>query len=159
MSENSEKHLKVSAIRNGTVLDHIPSSQLFKVIDILKLDKSEHAMTFGVNLDSKTLGKKAIIKIADRFFKDEEISRIALIAPKVSINIIENFEVVDKRHVSVPSKICGIAKCVNPMCVTNSENIQTKFTPIINGDYIDLLCDYCEKVTESFRLKIITGMQ
>ena len=110
MSENSEKHLKVSAIRNGTVLDHIPSSQLFKVIDILKLDRSKHSMTLGVNLDSKTLGKKAIIKIADRFFKDEEISRIALIAPKVSINIIENFEVVDKRHISVPSKICGIAK-------------------------------------------------
>ena len=92
-----EKHLKVSAIKDGTVLDHIPADQLFKVIDILGLSKIPNQITFGTNLDSKLLGKKAIIKITDTYFVDTDINRIALIAPQAKINIIHNFEVVEKR--------------------------------------------------------------
>ncbi len=100
-----EKHLKVSAIKNGTVLDHIPADQLFKVIDILGLSCSGNQITFGTNLDSKLLGKKAIIKIADRYFEADEINRIALIAPEAKINIIRDFEVVEKRVLSIPNSI------------------------------------------------------
>ena len=98
MENNIRKELKVSAIKNGTVLDHIPANQLFKVINILNLNMCINQVTFGTNLDSKILGKKAIIKITDKYFKDEEINKIALIAPQAKINIIKDFE-VDRKSV------------------------------------------------------------
>ena len=125
-----EKQLKVSAIKDGTVLDHIPADQLFKVIDILGLSKIPNQITFGTNLDSKLLGKKAIIKIKDTYFEDIDIDRIALIAPQAKINIIHNFEVVEKRVLSVPTEIRGIAKCMNPACITNHQDIETSFTTL-----------------------------
>lgn len=96
----TNKELKVSAIKNGTVLDHIPAEQLFKVINILNLSNCTNQITFGTNLDSKVLGKKAIIKIAGRYFQNAEIDKIALVAPDAKINIIKDFEVVEKRVIS-----------------------------------------------------------
>jgi len=152
-----EKHLKVSAIKEGTVLDHIPADQLFKVIDILGLTHSGNQVTFGTNLDSKLLGKKGIIKIADRFFESDELNRIALIAPQAKINIIHNFEVVEKRELSIPSTIKGIVKCMNRVCVTNHQPIETLFTTISGDGELRLLCHYCEKVTRGENLKIISN--
>ena len=153
-----EKHLKVSAIKNGTVLDHIPADQLFKVIDILGLSSINNQVTFGTNLDSKLLGKKAIIKIADKFFEDDEINKIALIAPQAKINIIQNFEVVEKRELKVPSIIKGIVKCMNPVCVTNHQPIETLFTTVYKNQEMQLLCHYCEKATDKNNLKIISNI-
>ncbi|MCK9625332.1 MAG: aspartate carbamoyltransferase regulatory subunit [Bacteroidales bacterium] len=152
----NEKHLIVSAIKNGTVLDHIPASSIFKVIDILHLTQDNNQITIGSNLDSKSLGKKGIIKIADRFFADEEINKIALVAPQATINIIKNFEVIEKKIISIPENVNGIVKCVNPMCVTNHQDIETRFITISKGSDIQLLCHYCEKVTDSKNLKIIS---
>lgn len=148
MENNNEKQLKVSAIKNGTVLDHIPSGQVFKVIDILGLYDSPHPVTFGVNLDSRSMGSKGIIKISERFFKDDELNKIALIAPNASVNIIRDFEVVEKKVLAIPETITGIVRCINPMCVTNHENISTKFKTIVKGSEIRLLCSYCEKITD-----------
>jgi aspartate carbamoyltransferase regulatory subunit len=153
-----EKQLKVSAIKNGTVLDHIPADQLFKVIDILGLSRSGNQITFGTNLESKLLGKKAIIKISDKFFKDDDINRIALIAPQAKINIIHDFEVVEKKVLSIPASIEGIAKCMNPACVTNHQNILTRFTTITDSPDVKLLCRYCEKITDLKNLKIISNL-
>jgi len=153
-----EKQLKVSAIKNGTVLDHIPADQLFKVIDILGLSRSSNQITFGTNLESKLLGKKAIIKISDKFFKDDDINRIALIAPQAKINIIHDFEVVEKKVLSIPASIEGIAKCMNPACVTNHQNILTRFTTITDSPDVKLLCRYCEKITDIKNLKIISNL-
>lgn len=153
-----EKQLKVSAIKNGTVLDHIPADQLFKVIDILGLSRSSNQITFGTNLESKLLGKKAIIKISDKFFKDDDINRIALIAPQAKINIIHDFEVVEKKVLSIPASIEGIAKCMNPACVTNHQNILTRFTTITDSSDVKLLCRYCEKITDLKNLKIISNL-
>jgi len=153
-----EKQLKVSAIKNGTVLDHIPADQLFKVIDILGLSRSSNQITFGTNLESKLLGKKAIIKISDKFFKDDDINRIALIAPQAKINIIHDFEVVEKKVLSIPASIEGIAKCMNPACVTNHQNILTRFTTITDSPDVKLLCRYCEKITDLKNLKIISNL-
>ena len=152
-----EKQLKVSAIKDGTVLDHIPSDQLFKVIDILGLQKSSNQITFGFNLDSKLLGKKAIIKIADTYFEADDINRIALIAPQTKINIIHDFEVVEKRVLSVPSTIKGIVKCMNPMCITNHQAVETLFSTILDSPDIKLHCHYCEKNTDRDNLKIISN--
>lgn len=146
--ENTEKQLKVSAIKNGTVLDHIPSSQLFRVIEILQLDKSATPVTFGFNLDSKSMGSKGIIKVSERFFKDEELNKIALVAPNAKVNIIKDFEVVEKKILTIPETISGIVRCINPMCITNHQEVTTRFRTIVKGKELHLLCAYCEKITE-----------
>lgn len=124
--EKGGKELKVSAIKNGTVLDHIPAGQLFKVISILGLKDCQNQVTFGMNLDSKLLGKKSIIKVSDRFFEETEINKVALVAPEAKINIIKNFEVVEKKVLRVPDEIVGIVKCANPKCITNHEPITNR---------------------------------
>ncbi len=151
----NEKKLLVSAIRNGTVIDHIPAEYLFTVINILNLDKINSPMTFGTNLESKKLGKKAVIKISNTYFEDRDLNKIALITTEAKLNIIKDFKVSEKREIKVPnSTVKGIAKCVNPKCITNHEDIQTKFT-VINSKEIALRCDYCEKITDKKHLMII----
>jgi aspartate carbamoyltransferase regulatory subunit len=142
-----KKHLVVSAIKEGTVIDHIPAKDLFKVISILGLDHIENYITFGTNLESKKLGKKAIIKLSQIFFRQEDINRIALVAPQAKLNIIKDYKVVEKMVVEVPDEITGIAKCVNPMCITNNEHVTTRFY-VINKTDVSLKCHYCEKITD-----------
>ncbi|HCY01398.1 MAG TPA: aspartate carbamoyltransferase regulatory subunit [Bacteroidales bacterium] len=141
------KKLSVSAIENGTVIDHIPAQSLFKVISILGLDKIDNLITFGTNMESHRLGKKAIVKIADKFFEFEEINRIAIVAPYAKLNVIKGYNVVEKKLVEVPERIEGIIKCVNPKCITNFEDIKTKFE-VVDKQNVSLKCHYCEKITD-----------
>jgi len=148
------KQLSVSAIQNGTVIDHIPAKHLFKVIQILGLDKIDQLITFGTNLESKKLGKKAIIKISEKFFADDDINRIALVAPDAKLNIIKDYEVVEKKVVEVPDTIVGIARCMNPKCITNFEPVTTRFR-VVSKKNVSLKCHYCEKITNQENLQII----
>jgi aspartate carbamoyltransferase regulatory subunit len=145
------RQLQVNAIKDGTVIDHIPARNLFKVITILGLDKIDTQITFGTNLESKRLGRKAIIKISDVFFRQDEINKISLVAPEAKLNIIRGYEVVEKMVVTVPDTVTGITKCFNPKCITNSEPIKTKFSVVSKRD-VTLKCHYCEKLMsqESF---------
>ena len=154
MSELKKNELVVNAIRNGTAIDRIPPKSLFKVISILGLEKIDAQITFGNNLDSKKLGKKAIIKITDRFFDDEEINKIALVAPEAKLNTIRDYQVVEKREVKVPDEVTGIAKCVNPMCITNNEQITTRFY-VTAKKPVTLKCHYCEKMVEQEQMTIL----
>lgn len=151
------KQLVVSAIKDGTVIDHIPAKALFKVIHILGLDHIENQITFGTNLDSKKLGKKGIMKLSDVFFKQEDLDRIALVAPDVKVNIIRDYEVVEKKVVVIPDKIEGIVKCVNPMCITNQEEVKTKFS-LVDRHPVSIKCHYCEKVTYDKNMEIISSL-
>ena len=144
----------VSAIKNGTVIDRIPPKSLFKVISILGLEKINAQITFGNNLDSKKLGKKAIIKIADRYFDDDEINKIALVAPEAKLNTIRDYDVVEKHEVSVTHEVTGIVKCVNPKCITNNEQIMTKFY-VTENKPVTLKCHYCEKMIEQEQMTIL----
>lgn len=148
-----QKELKVSAIKNGTVIDHIPSKNLFKVISLLGLENIENQMTFGANLESSKLGRKSIVKVADKFFEDEEINKIALVAPQAKLNIIKDYEVVEKKSVLVPDEITGIVKCFNPKCITNHQPIATRFS-VISKLPIVLKCHYCEKETTEGQMVI-----
>ncbi|MDX9946714.1 MAG: aspartate carbamoyltransferase regulatory subunit [Bacteroidales bacterium] len=148
------KQLSVSAIENGTVIDHIPAKNLFKVISILGLDHIDSQITFGTNLESKKLGKKAIIKISGKYFEDTDINRIALVAPDAKLNIIRDYEVVEKKVVEVPDEIVGIAKCMNPKCITNFERVTTRFR-VVSKKSVALKCHYCEKITDQENLQII----
>ena len=123
----NKKELQVAALENGTVIDHIPSEKLFTVVSLLGLKHMKNNITIGFNLKSKKLGTKGIIKIADKFFCDDEINRIAVVAPNVKLNIIRNYEVVEKREVCLPDELCGIVKCANPKCITNNEPMPTRF--------------------------------
>ncbi|MBQ3636421.1 MAG: aspartate carbamoyltransferase regulatory subunit [Bacteroidales bacterium] len=147
------KELKVSAIKNGTVIDHIPSQNLFKVISLLGLENSGNQITFGMNLESGKLGKKAIIKVADREFSDDEINKIALVAPQAKLNTIRDYEVVEKRTVSIPDEVKGYVRCFNPKCITNHEKIVTRFF-VVSKQPLELKCRYCEKVTTEQHLVI-----
>lgn len=142
-----KKHLSVSAIESGTVIDHIPAQNLFKVITILGLDKISNQITFGTNLESHQLGRKAIVKVAGKFFERDEINRIAIVAPHAKLNIIKDYEVVEKMLVEVPDEIQGIVKCVNPKCITNVENVTPKFK-VVDKKSVSLKCHYCEKITD-----------
>ena len=148
------KQLVVSAIKDGTVIDHIPAKNLFKVIGILGLDHIESQITFGTNLESKKLGKKGIMKLSHVFFRQEDLDRIALVAPDVKVNIIKDYEVVEKKVVEIPEKIEGIVKCVNPMCITNHEKVKTKFD-LITRHPVSIKCHYCEKITDANNMVII----
>lgn len=155
MNDNTKKKLKlkVSAIKEGTVIDHIPANNLFKVIAILGLDKIANQITFGTNLESEKLGSKAIIKVSDKFFEDDEINKIALIAPHAKLNIIRDYEVVEKKIVEIPKNIRGIVKCFNPKCITNNEKITTYFN-VVSTAPISLKCRYCEKLTIGEQMKM-----
>ena len=145
----SRKELVVSALENGTVLDHIPAENVYRALDLLNLKGIENQITIGINLNSKAQGRKGIIKIEGRFFEDDELGKLALIAPHATVNVIRDFKVVEKKELELPKEVIGIAKCRNPKCVTNHQPIKTKFTTIDNGNEISLLCSYCEKITDS----------
>lgn len=154
MKDQKKLKLKVSAIKAGTVIDHIPAQNLFNVITILGLNKIENQITFGTNLESDKLGTKAIIKVSGKFFLDDEINKIALIAPHAKLNIINDYKVTEKRVVEIPNEIQGIVKCFNPKCITNHEAIITKFT-VISKEPTALKCHYCEKITGHEQMQII----
>lgn len=134
----------MKALENGTVIDHIPSDKLFKVVSLLKLEKLKDQITIGNNLSSKQMGTKGIIKVADRYYAEEEVNRIALIAPMAKINIIKNFEVIEKKILTLPDNFTGLVKCPNPKCITNNEPMKTRFETV-SKEPVVLKCLYCER--------------
>ena len=137
------EELLVAAIKNGTVIDHIPTDKTFQVVNLLGLQSMKTPITIGTNLPSNRVGTKGIIKVADKFFTDEEISRLSVVAPNVVLNIIKDYEVVTKKTVETPADIRGIVKCNNPKCITNNEPMQTYFH--VDKQRETLVCHYCEK--------------
>ncbi len=151
------KELIVSAIENGTVIDHIPADKVFQVVKILDLESVSNPVYLGINVESKKYGKKGFIKVSNKYFAPEDYNKIGLVAPTASIIEIKDFEVIKKQTVTLPDKIEHIVRCFNPNCVTNKENnIPTKFTVIkdIDGN-IKLHCHYCEKNTTQDKLEFI----
>jgi aspartate carbamoyltransferase regulatory subunit len=154
--KDKRTELKVSAIRNGTVIDHIPSEVVFQVFGILNLDQTSSQVYFGTNLDSKKLGKKGILKISGKYFEDEEINKIALVAPNATMIEIKDYDVVKKEKVHLPENVDKIVKCINPKCVTNNQNIPTSFK--VTEDHkgnMKLFCTYCEKTMAKENIEFI----
>lgn len=148
MEKINEKELKVSALENGTVIDHIPSKRLFTALKILNLESSKNPVYFGTNMNSQKYGSKGIIKISDRYFGREEINKIALVAPTATLIEIKNYKVVSKYTVETPSEVESFIKCFNPKCITNHQSVPTKFKVFIDDEgIIKLRCHYCEKTT------------
>ena len=138
-----KRELAVAALKNGTVIDHIPAEALFKAVDLLGIARLDKSITIGYNLQSSRLGKKGIIKVADTFFPDEILNRIAIIAPSAVINTIKDFEVVKKEAVSLPDEIIDLVVCNNPKCITRNEPMKSRFD-VIDKENVTLKCRYCE---------------
>jgi aspartate carbamoyltransferase regulatory subunit len=138
------KTLKISAINEGTVIDHISKDNTFRVAELLNLKDGENVVTVGMNLESKRLSKKGLIKIGGRFLTKQEVDKIALIAPEANINIIKDYDVKKKFKVEIPNIIHEIIKCANTNCITNKELVQTKFY-VLSKNPLKLRCGYCER--------------
>lgn len=150
----SKKERLVAAIENGTVIDHIPAEKTYAVATLLGLQKLQTPVTIGYNYPSKKLGKKGIIKIEDKFFTDEEISRLSVVAPNVVLNVIRDYEVVEKKKVVTPDTLKGIVRCNNPKCITNNEPMNTIFHVIDKNNGI-IKCHYCDKEQVISEVKLV----
>ena len=139
MSNKTER--QVAAIKNGTVIDHIPAEKTYQVVNLLQLETLETPVTIGYNYPSNKIGRKGIIKVSDKFFTDEEISRLFVVAQNVVLNIIHDYEVVEKKTVKTPDELRGIVKCNNPKCITNNEPMNTVFH-VVNKEKGILKCHY-----------------
>lgn len=148
------KDLKVAALRNGTVIDHIPADKLFKVVSILHLDTTLNQITLANNLDSAKIGSKGLIKISERALAEDETNKIALIAPNAKINIIKEYEVVEKRPLVLPDEIKEIVQCTNPNCITNHQPVTTRFHVFYQAGEIFLKCHFCEREVKRDNIKI-----
>lgn len=141
------KDIKVKRIKNGTVIDHIMSGQALNVLKILGIASAyqKTPVTVAMNVPSAKVGLKDIVKIEGRELKASEVDKISLISPNATINIIRDREVKEKKKVKMPKTVEGVLKCANPSCVTNFEDVKTKFN-IEEKAPIKLRCVYCERV-------------
>lgn len=151
MTKNKE--MQVAAIENGTVIDHIPAEKTYQVAQLLNLKEMSTPVTIGYNLPSKKIGKKGIIKVADKFFTDEEINRLSVVAPKIVLSVIRDYEVVEKKNVETPDELRGIVKCNNPKCITNNEPMATVFN-VVDKEKGILKCHYCDKEQDINEVKL-----
>jgi aspartate carbamoyltransferase regulatory subunit len=147
----TKSELKIKAIENGTVIDHITANKALHILKILGLPDDETTnVTVAMNVSSGEIGRKDIVKIENRELDHEELNQVALIAPKATINIIRDFKPIKKDKIVLPTKITSIIKCTNPKCITNLEsepitpifNVINKYPPVVR-------CHYCEKLIKT----------
>jgi aspartate carbamoyltransferase regulatory subunit len=148
------QELQVAALRNGTVIDHIPSAKLFKVISLLHLEEMHSAVTIGYNLKSEKMGNKSIIKVADKFFSDDEINQLSVVTPNVTLSIIRDYDVVEKKEVRMPEELIGIVRCDNHKCITNNEPMCTRFR-YLGKERGTLQCHYCNREIKLSEVKLV----
>ncbi len=138
--------LSVSAIKNGTVIDHIPQGQALRIIHLLTLLKRKFKIMVGMNLPSKRLGTKDLVKVENYILTEDEANEIVVFAPSATINVIENFEVTNKISTHLPHTMKAVFICSNPACITHVEQVDSCFYINEEGKQIHLTCHYCEKV-------------
>ena len=147
------KDLLVAALKNGSVIDHIPTDKLFTIVKLLELEKCDEPVTIGNNLESSKMGKKGLIKVSDKFFTDEDLSRLAVVCPSMRLTVICDYEVVEKREIVLPDTLINLVKCANPVCITNNEPMKTYFE-------VDKLkgmvrCHYCGKTQKLGKINLL----
>ena len=147
------EELKVSKIELGTVIDHIHAGLAPLVLRILGIEHGyPDSAIVAMNVKSSRHGKKDIVKVEGQFLDEGTINKIAIIAPRATINIIRDYKVVEKRQVELPERLVGIVKCSNRNCITNSpEGVATIFIPEEGGK---LRCHYCEESVDLSRVEL-----
>ncbi|MEE9535032.1 MAG: aspartate carbamoyltransferase regulatory subunit [Nitrosopumilaceae archaeon] len=149
-----ESDLLVRRIKDGTVIDHIDQGKGLKVLEALEIDgKAGNVITIALNVPSSKSKKKDIIKVENRFLEDADTNKLAVIAPKSTINIIKNYKLVEKRRVSLPNEIEQIFRCSNPDCITNSNEYIESIMDVIDKSGLVLKCRYCTRILDVNKLK------
>ena len=140
----SDHELRVSKIRNGTVLDHLPGGSSLHVLAMLGIDGSEGTgVSVAMNVPSERLGTKDVVKVEERELSQAEVDVLSLIAPRASVNIVREYEVREKKRVERPDSVAGVLACPNSSCITNArEPVETRFDVLDDG----VRCGYCEEI-------------
>jgi len=146
--------LQITALENGVVIDHIPSERTFAVVKLLKLKNYEDVVTVAVNLESKLLHKKGLIKIANKTLSPEETAMVSLLAPHATINIIKDSKVVKKIALELPDEIEDLIHCENLKCISNAEAVPSRFMKVRSHGEDCYKCFYCERVTKACDIKL-----
>ena len=149
-----QSELMVRRIKEGTVIDHIDEGKGIQVLDALRIDgKDGSLITIALNVPSGKSKKKDIIKVENKFLKDDDTNKIAVIAPKATINIIKNYKLIEKRRVSLPNEIDRIFRCSNPDCITNSAEHIESVMDLIDKETMILKCRYCSRILDVNEIK------
>jgi aspartate carbamoyltransferase regulatory subunit len=140
----SDHQLRVSKIPRGTVIDHIRAGQALNVLAILGIDGTAgETVSVGMNIPSDQMGHKDIVKVEGRELSQDEVDVLSLITPEATINIIREYEVVEKQYLERPERVVGVLSCPNHNCITNAnEPVETKFDVLDDG----VRCEYCETI-------------
>lgn len=149
-----ESELMVRRIKEGTVLDHIDEGKGLQVLNALRIDGRDGSLiTIALNVPSGKFKKKDIIKIENKFLKDDDTNKLAVIASKATINIIKDYKLVEKRRVALPNEIDRIFRCSNPDCITNSTEHIESVMDVIDKEKRVLKCRYCSRILDVNKLK------
>jgi aspartate carbamoyltransferase regulatory subunit len=150
------RELRVTPIKNGTVIDHIPAGMALKVLKILGIEEGvSSTVTVAMHVPSKAMGWKDIVKVEDRELSPREVDKIALIAPRATVNVIRNYNVAEKHVVRLPDRAVGILRCGNPNCITNlREPVESDFL-VSRGEPPRVACRYCDRVVEDVAAAIV----
>ena len=149
-----QSELLVRRIKEGTVIDHIDEGKGLQVLDALGIDgKDGSLITIALNVPSGKFKKKDIIKVENKFLKDDDTNKLAVIVPKATINIIKNYKLVEKRRVALPNEIDRIFRCSNPECITNSTEYIESVMDVIDKEESVLKCRYCGRILDVNQLK------
>jgi len=144
------RDVKVTPIKNGTVIDHITPGMALHVLKIIGIPETGVQSTVSIlmRVPSRKVKWKDIVKVEDRELDSSQVDKIALIAPNATINIIRNYNVVEKHHVEAPKEVVGLVRCENPNCITNKprEPVKSKFS-VVSHEPLQLKCGYCERIT------------
>ena len=152
LMEQSE--LLVRRIKEGTVIDHIDEGKGLQVLNALGIDgKDGSLITIALNVPSGKFKKKDIIKVENKFLKDDDTNKLAVIVPNATINIIKNYKLVEKRRVSLPNEVYRIFRCSNPECITNSTEHIESIMDVIDKEGRVLKCRYCSRVLDVNQLR------
>ena len=138
---DADRELRVSKIKSGTVIDHIAGGQALNVLALLGIDGSGgEAVSVAMNVPSDRLGHKDVVKVESRELSQDELDVLALIAPDATINIIRDYEVVEKNRVDRPDRVVGVLRCPNRDCITRTdEPVASRFSVLPDG----VRCEYC----------------
>ena len=149
-----QSELMVRRIKEGTVIDHIDEGKGLQVLDALRIDGQDGSLiTLAMNVPSGKSKKKDIIKVENKFLKDDDTNKIAIIASKATINIIKNYKLIEKRRVALPNEIDKIFRCTNPDCITNSTEHIESIMDLIDKDGMVLKCRYCARILDVSKIK------
>ncbi|ARS65201.1 MAG: aspartate carbamoyltransferase regulatory subunit [Nitrosopumilus sp.] len=149
-----QSELMVRRIKEGTVIDHIDEGKGLQVLDALRIDGQDGSLiTLAMNVPSGKSKKKDIIKVENKFLKDDDTNKIAIIASKATINIIKNYKLIEKRRVALPNEIDKIFRCTNPDCITNSTEHIESIMDVIDKDGMVLKCRYCARILDVSKIK------